>query len=155
MTNTANDPYGICDKNINGKQRAIFCDNCNFYVHIKCNDISSAEYKELEQEPDDVSWFCKKCTMDKFPFCFLTNEEVLGLNDFEIPSLIDSAQSFEVTSNLKELPNLSDYDTNEYMPQNIDSCYFTLPDLSSLHLSSNDFSILHTNIRSLSLHHDE
>ena len=41
------------------------------------------------------------------------------------------------------------------MPQNIDSRYFTLPELSSLQLSSTDLPILHTNIRSLSLHHDE
>ena len=155
MTNTANDPCGICDKNIHGNQRAIFCDNCNFYVHMKCNDISAAEYKELENEPDDVPWFCKNCTMDMFPFGLLTNEEFLGLRDFDLPSFIDSAPSFEITSNLTNLPNLSDYDIDEHMPQNIDSRYFTLPELSSLQLSSSDFSILHTNIRSLSLHHDE
>ena len=62
---------------------------------------------------------------------------------------------FEISSNLVNLPNLSDYDIDEHMPQNIDSHYFTLPELSSLQLSSNDFSILHTDIRSLSLHHDE
>ena len=136
MTNTANDPCGICDKNIHGNQRAIFCDNCNFYVHMKCNDISAAEYKELENEPDDVPWFCKNCTMDMFPFGLLTNEEFLGLRDFDLPSFIDSAPSFEITSNLTKLPNLSDYDIDEHMPQNIDSRYFTLPELSSLQLSS-------------------
>ena len=62
---------------------------------------------------------------------------------------------FETTSNLVNLPNLSDYDIDEHMPQNIDSRYFTLPELSSLQSSSSDFSVLHTNIRSLSLHHDE
>ena len=54
-----------------------------------------------------------------------------------------------------DLLNLCDYDIDEHMPQNIDSRYFTLLELSSLQLSSTDFSILHTNIRSLSLHHDE
>ena len=53
------------------------------------------------------------------------------------------------------LPDLSDYDIDEHMPQNIDSRYFILPELSSLQSSSSDFSILHINIRSLSLHHDE
>ena len=83
------------------------------------------------------------------------NEELLGLNDFDIPSFADSTPSFEITSNLMNLPNLADYDIDEHMPQNIDSRYFTLPELSSLQLSSGDFSILHTNIRSLSLHYDE
>ena len=93
--------------------------------------------------------------MDMFPFASLANEEVLGLHDFDLPSFIDSAPAFEITSNLMDLPNLSDYDIDEHMPQNIDSRYFTLPKLSSLQLSSTDFSILHTNIRSLSDHHDE
>ena len=131
------------------------CNNCNFYVHIKCNDISASEYKELENESDDVSWFCNKCTSDMFPFGSLANDKFLGPHDFYLPSFIDSAPSFEVASYLVDLPNLSDYDIDEHMPQNIDSHYFKLPELSSLQLSCTDFSILHTNIRSLSLHHDE
>ena len=148
-------PCGICCKNISNHCKSVFCNHCNFWVHIKCNNISVSEYVQLQNEPDDVPWFCKKCTMDMFPFGLLTNEEFLGLCDFDLPSFIDSAPSFEITSNLTNLPNLSDYDIDEHMPQNIDSRYFTLPELSSLQLSSSDFSILHTNIRSLSLHHDE
>ena len=120
-----------------------------------CNDISTSEYKELEKELDEVSWFCEKCTTDMFPSGSLPNEELLGIVDFDLPSFIDSAPMFEITSNLMNLPNLSDFDIDEHMPQNIDSRYLTLPELSSLQLSSSDFSILHANIRSLSLHQDE
>ena len=90
-----------------------------------------------------------------FPFGSLPNEELLGIGDFDLPSFIDSAPMFEITSNLMDLPNLSDFDIDEHMPQTIDSRYFTLPELSSLQSSSGDFSILHSNIRSLSPHHDE
>ena len=138
-----------------GAKRLFFCNKCNFYVHIKCNDISVSDYQRLEKEPNDVPWFCKHCIIDIFPFGSLMNEELLGLNDFDTPSFADSTPSFEITSNLMNLPNLADYDIDEHMPQNIDSRYFTLPELSSLQLSSGDFSILHTNIRSLSLHYDE
>ena len=79
----------------------------------------------------------------------------LSLHGFDLPSFIDSAPSFEITSNLTDLSNHSDNDIDEHMSQNIDSRYFTLPELSSIQLSSNDFSILHANIRSLSLHHDD
>ena len=126
--------------------KAIFCNNCNFYVHLKCNGISASEYKELEKEPDNVSWFCKRCTVQMFPFGSLSNDEFFGLHDFDLPSFVDSAPSFEITSNLMDLPNLSDYDIDEQMPQNIDSRYFTLLELSSLQLSSRDFSMIHTNI---------
>ena len=89
------------------------------------------------------------------PIGSLANEELLGLPDFDLPSFIDSAPAFQITSKLMDLPNLSDYDIDEHTPQNIDSRYFNLPELSSLQLSSTDLSILHTNIRSLFLHHDE
>ena len=116
--------------------------------HIKCNNITATEYKKLEKEPDDVPWFRKLCINDMFPFSSLTNEDLLGLYDSDLPSFVDSTPSFEVTADLMNLPNLSDYDIDEQMPQNIDSRYFTLPELSSLKSSSRDFSILHTNIRS-------
>ena len=148
MTNSDKFPCGICHKNIANGHKAIFCNKYNFFVHIKCNNITASEYKKLEKEPDDVPWFCKLCIKDMFPFGSLANEDLLGLYDFDLPSFVDSTPSFEVSSNLMNLPNLSDYDIDEQMPQNIDSRYFTLPELSSLQSSSSDFSILHTNIRS-------
>ena len=155
MTNSDNFPCGIWHKNIANGQKAIFCNKCNFFVHIKCNNITATEYKKLEKEPDDVPWFCKLCINDMFPFSSLANEDLSGLYDFDLPSFVDSTPPFEVASNFMNLPNLSDYNIDEQMPQKIDSRYFTLPELSSLKSSSRDFSILHTNIRSLSLHHDE
>ena len=86
----------------------------------------------LENETDDVPWFCGKCTEDMFPFGSLENEELSGLSDYDLPSLIDLAPSFEISFSLTDLPNLSDYDIDEHMPQSIDSRYFTLPELSSI-----------------------
>ena len=37
----------------------------------------------------------------------------------------------------------------------INSRYFTIPEITSLEVDSSDLSILHTNIRSLSLHHKD
>ena len=56
--------------------------------------------------------------MDMFPFGSLANDEFLVLQDFDLPSFIDTAPSFEFTSNLMDLPNLSDYDIDEHMPKN-------------------------------------
>ena len=126
-----------------------------FLYPFKCNNITATEYKKLEKEPDDVPWFCKLCIKDMFPYSSLANEDLLGLYDFDFPSFVDSKPSFEVATNLMNLPNLSNYDIDEQVPQNIDPRYFTLPELSSLQSSSRDISILHTDTRSLSLHHDE
>ena len=106
-----------------------------------------------------VSHFSQFCSVFRSLFRFVFRSvfriSAGALYDFDVPSFVDCSPSFETTSNLVNLPNLSDYDIDEHMPQNIDSRYFTLPELSSFQSSSSDFSILHTNIRSLSLHHDE
>ena len=52
-------------------------------------------------------------------------------------------------------PNLSDYDVDENVEPDINCNYYNVPDLQSLETSSKDLSVLHMNIRSLSLHFDE
>ena len=49
-----NDPCSVCYKNIQHNHKAVFCNNCHLWVHIKCNNISASEYKELQKEADDV-----------------------------------------------------------------------------------------------------
>ena len=68
---------------------------------------------------------------------------------------LTSSIIFEITSSLTNLPNLSDYDIDEHLPTKINSSYHTLQDLRTLDTSEKDFSLLHMNIRSHSLHHDK
>ena len=80
---------------------------------------------------------------------------MLEVENHEEPSYIAGLPNFQYSSNLTGVPYLSDYDIDDQLPQTIDSRYFTVSELSSLRYDSRDLSILHTNIRSLSLHHDE
>ena len=155
MVETDTPPCGICHKKILARGKSIFCNHCKFWVHIRCNDISYSEYKELQKEPDDVPWFCLNCTADMFPFGSLDNEELSNLNELDFPSFVDSIPSFEITSGLTNLPNLGDYDIDEHLPSNVNSSYHTPQDLSTLDTSVKDLSLFHANIRSLSLHFDE
>ena len=148
-------PCGICHKKIPAHGKSVYCNHCQFWVHIRCNNISNSEYEELQKEPDDVPWFCLKCTAVMFPFGSLDNEELCSLNEFDFPSFIDSMPPFEITSGLTNLPNLEDYDIDEHLPSNVNSSYHTPQDLSTLDTSANDLLLFHTNIRSLSLHFDE
>ena len=93
--------------------------------------------------------------MAMFPFGQFENEDLSNLYDFDFPSWVDSAPSFETTSRLINLPNLDDYDIDEHLPSNVDSNYHTLQDLSTLEHLENNLSLFHLNIRSLSLHLDE
>ena len=79
----------------------------------------------------------------------------LDLFDFDKPSAVDSLPSFEITSQLTNLPNLQDYDIDEHLPSNIDSSYHTIQDVSTSDTSPTDLSLLHMNVRSLSCHFDE
>ena len=152
-------PCGICLKNVRESQPSILCNNCNFYVHITCSEVSPSEYKTLADEPDEVPCFCKKCTIaDResiFPFGTVENEILSDLFELDKPSVVDSLPSFEITSHLTNLPNLQDYDIDEQLPSNIDSNYVSIQDLSSTDTNHTDLSFLHMNIRSLSCHFDE
>ena len=78
-----------------------------------------------------------------------------NLHDSALPSYINGPPAFESLAVLNNLPNLGDFDIDEHLPQSIQSHYYTVSELASLNIKVQDFSIFHTNIRSLSCHHDE
>lgn len=152
-------PCGICDKNVNLNQNAVFCDQCEKWIHIKCNNTSNSEYETLQKEPDNKQWICIKCTIinnsSTFPFTLESDEVLLGLSGINLPSLADCLPSFEIASKLTNLPNLSDYDTDENLNLNISSQYCTVEEVAAMAVPDKDLSLFHMNIRSLSLHFDE
>ena len=92
------------------------------------------------------------------PFFLLAQliiETLSNLFGFDKPSVVDSLPSFEITSQLTNLPNLQEFDIDEHLLSNIDSSYQTIQDLSSFGTSPTDLSLLHINIRSLSCHFDD
>ena len=107
-------PCGICHKVILAHTKSVYCNHIKFWVPIKCNAISSSEYKELQKEPDDVPWFCLKCTQIMFPFGQLDNDELINLYDFDFPYFVDSMRPFEITFGLSNLPSLDNYDIVSY-----------------------------------------
>jgi len=38
-------PCGICAKIVSQRHKAIQCDTCNYWNHIKCNEISDSNYE--------------------------------------------------------------------------------------------------------------
>ena len=63
--------------------------------------------------------------------------------------------SYEITSLLDNLHNLSDYDIDENLNGHINSQYCAIEELGSLEASDKEFSLLQINLCSLPLHHDE
>ena len=80
---------------------------------------------------------------------------MLEVDTQEIPSCTAGLPTFTYSSNLTSLPYLTDYDIDEQIPQTIFSRYYSVSELTSINYNAHDFSILHSNIRSLSLHCDD
>ena len=45
----------MCVKAIGDKEDSIYCDKCNLWVHIKCNNLNYTDYKCLSGNGDP--WF--------------------------------------------------------------------------------------------------
>ena len=88
------------------------------------------------------------------PFTLESEELLQGLNCIYFPSLTDSMPSFEISSKLINIPNLSHYDIDDNMNQKV--ALSTALHINFILVTSNkDLPFFHINIRSLSLHHDE
>ena len=66
-------PCGICKHAVAKNHKAIQCDNCNLWVHIKCNKIIKQTYNILAN--DETSWYCIDCSKDILPFSELNQED--------------------------------------------------------------------------------
>eukprot|EP00111_Clytia_hemisphaerica_P021280 TCONS_00062636-protein len=67
-------PCGICKKPVAKNHRAIQCDNCSYWVHIKCNNTTDNDYTKLISS--DETWSCLKCIQTAIPFLQSSDEEL-------------------------------------------------------------------------------
>ena len=158
-------PCGICKKSVAKNHRAIQCDNCDSWIHIKCQYLDSNDYKKFQND-SSRTFLCIPCKSDLFPFTNLNNNEfdVLlskGIN-FIDKDLIDMAPSgnqkalFDqlneaIQHNILDLD--SDYDTD--MPV-LDCRYFSIDEFRHQKFNPDkSFSIFHLNIHSIDLHIEE
>ena len=51
---------GICSDEVKETDKAIECDKCKYWIHTKCNNITSKQYKNLQNNPDET-FICKNC----------------------------------------------------------------------------------------------
>ena len=72
-----------------------------------------------------------------------------------IPPCTAGLATFTYSSDLTDLPYSTDYDINEQIPQTIFSQYYSVSEFTSIQCNGQDFSTLHSSIRSLSLYCDD
>ena len=66
-------PFGICEKTVAAKN-AVYCDICNKWVHIFCNNITRYCYRKLQK--DETPWYCNMCIRQAMPFSNLTEHQL-------------------------------------------------------------------------------
>ncbi|KAL3881005.1 hypothetical protein ACJMK2_033206 [Sinanodonta woodiana] len=74
-------PCAICQKAVAMNHNALQCDECNAWVHAKCDSISNEEYKRFENIHSLV-FQCPKCRLLTFTDSFfLSSEDSLNMNN--------------------------------------------------------------------------
>ena len=149
-----NFPCRICHRAVARNHKAVFCDICEYWVHLKCNYLTKSTYEHLQQA--DLNWYCIKCSKDIYPFSNLSDENFLltmqGKNF--VPKNCDDIQIDlppDLATLFKELNNLNM--TNDFT----DHCkYYTTSEINNINIKKKNItSYLHMNISSLPYHIDE
>ena len=91
MPDCVKNPCSICKFRVHNIHKAIFCNICHFWTHMKCTSLSLSEYNDLTNS--DCDGFCTNCLADMFPFDHFENgtDFLLALLDFQSSLNLDSS----------------------------------------------------------------
>ena len=153
-------PCGICKKKVNKNQEGIFCSNCNYWIHIKCNSTSLMDYNQMiednltlsDKEKDNCEWLCNKCQIIKtaqiFPFGLENNQELLNITHSDLMKALENLPSYEITSQAANFDALKPSNIDENIINNLNSRYYAAREFQSL-ANENSFNIFHSNMDGL------
>lgn len=60
-------PCSICMRVVAKNHRALYCDQCNLWSHIKCTSITPLEYKAFQGKEDGFNFTCSRCLISELP----------------------------------------------------------------------------------------
>ena len=150
-----------CRKPIITNSEAIQCFYSNPNFQVKC--ISR------KKNTDNDFWLCLNCRQDIFPFINLTDSGLIGLtfnlnteclcSTFISKSKLDHLPKLEITESSSKIPFLLNANVDQNIPLNLNFKYYSVHDFHSDHeinnfISSDTFSMLHCNTRSISANFD-
>ena len=172
MPTTPKFPCSTCHKNVNKNHRAVCCDSCDLWIHIKCNYLDLTDYNKLKNDP--LPFFCINCIKDNLPFTNLTNNEFIPFttkgimipdeetSNFFTPHTPQMQQHINTLNSYlnKTITSPDNDDDDDDEGQNGDelssplNCnYFDYEDFNRANFkSSKSFSIFHLNIHSIQKH---
>jgi hypothetical protein len=152
----------VCKCRIHNYSRAILCDICGHWIHLKCTNFSPNDYKTISN--DNNPWYCASCLTEIFPFNhYHDNNDFLYAIDYSLQSRLDlnnvnnmSFNPFIDDLDTCSLLNKPDLDLNSSIfasnSQTLSKCiYYTTVEFNDnlTKKNHNYFSTIHINIRSL------
>ena len=161
-----NFPCRICEKNVSDKDRAVQCDLCGLWVHIKCNNLNYLDYRYLQNSNE--SWYCIESCSTSFPFnSLLRNKNFLScckntdnnnIHWIDLENDRNSSLSLKPSSNLlvNQFSNATPENSND--PEKVcSSKYYDIEEIYNIKVphKNKSLSLFHTNACSLKKNFDD
>ena len=152
-------PCTKCHKAVAKNDRAVQCDVCDAWIHIRCNGISERTYEILKN--DEEPFICIICIQENLPFgnenndsLYLTTMKGLNVDTTELNN-IDIC--LDKKNLIKHITNLIIQNSTDPENNNTNFCkYYNIENFAKSRFGlKNSLSILHLNIHSLQLYIEE
>ena len=144
-------PYSICNKNVLANQKALQCDLCKTWTHIKCDGTSSVTYSQTISKRDPM-WECLLCSVSfnhaNIPFTFCDNAEISNINNSNSMTFLDSLPEFEINTVASKFSNFQAYELDLNMAYQNDCEYYPVSEFKKMKLKKN-FNIFHSNVNKI------
>jgi len=163
-------PCGVCSKPVADTHRAIACDICQKWIHIKCNNFDKNDYKFFQNNSEEC-FICKNCISDNVAFSNLNNNEfsisvkkgIINSNDTSLDFNISNYQqqlidrlNTAINNNAFDLDSGDEDEEHNDLFSAIDCKFYSIDEFTAVGFNtSKTFSILHYNIHSIECHIEE
>ena len=156
-----------CSKAVGDNCRAIQCDNCLGFHHLKCSLLTIKNYNYYSSTND--LWLCICCRSQIFPFHSLSNTNINKLSFNSncnylcsksiACSRLDSLPCLDILSSISNTPHLTELDVDLHLLSQTNFKYYTTHDFHMSEQIRNSFikksfSAFHCNIRSLAANYE-
>ena len=158
-------PCSICNSSVNSNQKALQCDTCDLWVHIKCDEVTEKTYKEYMENENkkNESWNCLVCKIKQnhkiFPFTLYNEVDLKNINNSETMRIFENLPTFEIVSEISKFSNTSSHDVDDNIHVNINDEYYPIDKLhqkldtsKSNKRNNSTFNVFHSNLNGLEAH---
>ena len=152
-------PCSICKNSVMNNQKAIECDSCKLWAHIKCDGTSSDTYRQMMEDVSnsDTPWYCLVCRIrinhNHFPFTLSDNTELNNIVKADSLRMAELFPSFEVLTEISNFSNLNAIDIDSNISTNVNCNYYAVDEFHKLHNNNSfNFSLFHSNVNGLDTH---